>query len=139
MMDENLVKIEDFIKEHHALTLATAVEDEISACSLFYAYDAKSRSFIVASAEDTLHIKHIRQNPKVAGNILLETDEVGKIQGLQFRGVFKRLKDTKLKALYFKRFPYALALAPKLWSIKVDFFKLTDNRLGFGKKLLWEP
>jgi len=136
-MDTNLKKIIDFIKEHHVLTLATAVENEVSACSLFYAYDEESNSFIVASSEETQHIKNIEQNPKVAGNILFETKEVGKIQGVQFCGEFKGLHETKLKTLYFKTFPYALALAPKLWQIEVDFFKFTDNRLGFGKKLIW--
>ncbi len=137
-MDKNLQKIESFIAEHHVLTLATSINNEVSACSLFYAYDASSRSFIVASSEETLHMQQIRKNPKVAGNILLETQEVGKIQGLQFRGVFKTVEDVKLKTLYFKTFPYALALRPKLWQIQVDYFKLTDNRLGFGKKLIWQ-
>jgi len=26
---------------------------------------------------------------------------------------------------------------PKLWQIKVNYFKMTDNKLGFGKKLIW--
>jgi len=136
-MATKLQKIEAFIAKHHVLTLATAVENELSACSLFYAYDFKNQSFIVASAKDTLHIQHIEKNPKIAGNILLETQEVGKIQGLQFRGSFRLLEDRRQKSLYFKAFPYALALAPTLWQIEVDFFKLTDNRLGFGKKLIW--
>ena len=136
-MATKLQKIEAFITKHHVLTLATAVENELSACSLFYAYDFKNQSFIVASAKDTLHIQHIEKNPKIAGNILLETQEVGKIQGLQFRGSFRLLEDRRQKSLYFKAFPYALALAPTLWQIEVDFFKLTDNRLGFGKKLIW--
>jgi len=136
-MDTNLDRITDFIEGHHVLTLATTVANDVNACSLFYAYDALSRSFIVASAEDTQHIKNIKINPKIAGNILLETNEIGKIQGLQFKGEFLVLRERKLKALYFKTFPYALALAPKLWQIKIEFFKLTDNRLGFGKKLLW--
>jgi len=136
-MDTNLEKITNFIEEHHVFTLATAVENDVSACSLFYAYDKASNTFIVASSEDTQHMKNIKQNPKIAGNILLETKEVGKIQGLQFRGEFKEVQSAKLKALYFKSFPYALALAPKLWQIEVDFFKLTDNRLGFGRKLIW--
>jgi hypothetical protein len=42
------------------------------------------------------------------------------------------------KSVYFKRFPYALAMNPTLWKIKVEFFKLTDNRLGFGKKIMWQ-
>jgi uncharacterized protein YhbP (UPF0306 family) len=137
-MDKDLQKIEAFIEEHHVLTLATAFENDVSACSLFYVYLPQERSFIVASSEDTLHMKYIRKNPKIAGNILLETDEVGKIQGLQFRGTFESLREAGLKSSYFKRFPYALAMNPKLWQIKVEYFKLTDNRLGFGKKLIWQ-
>jgi len=137
-MDNSLEKIHAFIQEHHVLTLATADASFVSACSLFYVYDQKSFSFIVASSEDTLHIQQIKKNPNIAGNILLETKEVGKIQGLQFRGVFSLLEDLRLKSAYFKKFPYALALAPTLWQIEVDFFKLTDNRLGFGKKVIWK-
>ena len=86
---------------------------------------------------DTVHIKNVRKNNKIAGNILLETKTIGKIQGVQFRGEFTVLEDTDLKNLYFKSFPYALALNPRLWKIKVNYFKMTDNRLGFGKKIIW--
>jgi len=137
-MDTKLQKITDFIKRHHVMSLATSDGDELSVCSLFYAYDEKCRCFVVASSEDTTHIRHIKQRSSVAGNILLETDEVAKIEGLQFRGVFKALEDKELKSLYFKTFPYALALRPKLWEIKIEYFKLTDNRLGFGKKIIWQ-
>jgi uncharacterized protein YhbP (UPF0306 family) len=106
-------------------------------CSLFYIHDTDTFSFVVASSENTLHVKHIIQNYAVAGNILLETDTVGKIEGLQFQGNMIPLKDKQLQKLYFKRFPYALAMMPKLWQIKVSSYKLTDNRLGFGKKLTY--
>jgi len=132
----DLEKIESFIEKHHALSLATSDGYELSVCSLFYVYSA--RCFVVASSEDTTHIKHVMKNQKVAGNILLETKEVGKIQGLQFRGSFTTLEDKSLKKLYFKRFPYALTMKTKLWKIEVNCFKLTDNRLGFGKKLIWQ-
>ena len=52
--------------------------------------------------------------------------------------MFAPLEDKELKKLYFKAFPYALALSPKLWQIKVNYFKMTDNRLGFGKKIIWQ-
>ena len=136
-MNNNLKKITAFIREHHVLTLATVGEGDVSACSLFYAYDEQSHTFIVASSQDTEHIGNVLRNPDVAGNILLETQEVGKIQGLQLKGKMQFLEDNRLKVLYFKRFPYALTLVPKLWQIEVNSFKLTDNRLGFGKKLLW--
>lgn len=137
-MDKTLEKIDAFLDEHHVLSLATFFSDEISVCSLFYAYDKNSNSFVVASDDKTLHISHIAQNPKIAGNIVLETKSVGKIQGVQFKGEFFELKDATLKKLYFKKFPYALAMNPKLWQIDVHYFKMTDNRLGFGKKLIWE-
>ena len=132
---DELAKITAFIEKHHVMTLATTWQDRPSACSLFYVYDAKSLSFVVASSEDTTHIKQIKENASVAGNILLETDEVGKIEGLQFSALMQKVTDERLKKLYFKRFPYALALLPTLWQIEVSRFKLTDNRLGFGKKI----
>ena len=134
---KDLEKIAQFIQEHHVMTLATSDGQSVSACSLFYAYDVETQTFVVASADDTTHVHHSQKNPHIAGNILLETKSVGKIQGVQFKGSFALLEDSSLEGLYFKAFPYALALAPKLWSIRVDFFKMTDNRLGFGKKIIW--
>ena len=134
----DLKKIVEFIAQHHVMSLATTYQDELSVCSLFYAYSEEKNIFVLASSDDTTHIKHINYNPRVAGNILLETKSVGKIQGLQFRGVFKELEDKELKKLYFKAFPYALALNPKLWTIEINYFKMTDNRLGFGKKIIWQ-
>lgn len=132
----DLEKIESFIGKHHVLSLATSDGDELSVCNLFYLYS--ERCFVVASSDETTHIKHIKIDSKVAGGIVLETKEIGKIQGLQFRGVFKELDNAKLKKAYFKRFPYALAMLPKLWKIEMSYFKLTDNRLGFGKKVIWQ-
>lgn len=136
-MDADLKKITTFIDKHHVMSLATFSDDELSVCSLFYVYDEVKQSFIVASSDETTHIKHIQHNSKIAGNILLETHKVGEIKGLQFKGEFLALKENTLKLQYFKKFPYALALNPTLWQIKVDFFKMTDNTLGFGKKIIW--
>lgn len=136
-MQSNLQKIDTFLQKHHVLTLATTDKEELSACNLFYAFDAQKISFVVASSDETTHIKHVLHNPKVAGVVVLETKIVGKIEGVQFRGELLPLDDDELKKLYFKSFPYALAMNPKLWQIKIDYFKLTDNTLGFGKKLIW--
>jgi len=137
-MGKDLQKISSFLNKHHVMSLATSDLDELSVCSLFYVWDGDKLSFVVASSEDTTHIKHISNNKSVAGNIVLETKTVGKIQGVQFRGEFLELEDTKLKKLYFKIFPHAKLMRPKLWQIKVDYFKMTDNKLGFGKKIIWQ-
>ena len=136
-MSKDLEKIVSFLDEHHVLSLATRDDEEISVCSLFYVYEKDSKSFIVVSGDDTLHIQHIKKKSSVAGNILLETKTVGKIQGLQFRGEFLALEDKELSSHYYEAFPYAKLMNPKLWQIKVNYFKMTDNRLGFGKKIIY--
>ena len=136
-MQNDLEKITSFLSKHHVLSLATSDGLELSACNLFYVYDAEKISFVVASSDETTHIKNISKNQKVAGTVVLETKIVGKIEGVQFRGEFLPLDDESLKKLYFKSFPYALAMNPKLWQIKISYFKLTDNTLGFGKKIIW--
>ena len=75
-MHKDFERIAAFIDLHHVMSLATTFESEVSVCSLFYTYDADSRSFIVASSDDTLHISHIKKNAAIAGNIVLETDTV---------------------------------------------------------------
>ncbi len=137
-MSKDLEKICRFIDEHHVMSLATWSKGKLSACNLFYAFDVEQLSFVVASSKETHHIQDIQENPNIAGTIVLQTKTVGKIQGLQFRGVVSPLEEKTLEKLYFKSFPYALAMSPTLWKIEIDFFKLTDNRLGFGKKILWE-
>ena len=135
-MNRDLEKIVNFINKHHVMSLATSADSELSVCNLFYAFDVKEVSFVVASSDDTTHIQNILKNPNIAGSVVLETKTVGKIQGLQFRGTFSLLESKDLKTLYFKTFPYALAMNPKLWKIKIDYFKMTDNNLGFGKKII---
>jgi uncharacterized protein YhbP (UPF0306 family) len=134
-MLSDIEKIDIFLKKHHVLSLATQGE-ELSVCSLFYAFSKELNSFVVASKDDTTHIKNISKNNKIAGNILLETKTIGKIQGVQFRGIFLKNSNENLMKLYFKTFPHAKIMMPKLWQIKVNYFKMTDNTLGFGKKIV---
>ncbi len=135
-MTDNLEKIEKFLAKHHTLSLSTCKDNICSTCTLFYAYDKEENCFIVASDEKTEHVQNLFFNPNVSGTIHLETELVGKIQGVQFKGKMLTCKDEK--RIYLKRFPYALAMNPTLWKIEVEFFKFTDNRLGFGKKLIWQ-
>ncbi|MBV5320866.1 MAG: hypothetical protein JZU62_04205 [Sulfuricurvum sp.] len=128
-------KIERFIGEHHLLSLAT-MGKRLWCCSMFYAYDPKTVSFIVASDETTEHMSNVAQNLHVAGTVALETKTVGKIQGIQFAGEMEKCADG-LKSFYFDAFPYARVMNPTLWMIRLDEVKMTDNTLGFGKKVTW--
>ncbi|MGB5966423.1 MAG: hypothetical protein WBF77_05385 [Sulfurimonadaceae bacterium] len=136
-MPKTLEKIEAFLAQHHLLSLATSADNVPQSASLFYAYDSAAISFIVASDVKTEHIQNVLLNDTVSGTVALETDEVGKIVGIQFRAKMRMITH-KEGELYFKQFPFAKVMNPQLWSIELEAIKLTDNRLGFGKKLYWQ-
>jgi len=134
-MKKAVSKITTFIQKHHLLSLAT-LGDGLWCCSLFYVYDENNHIFIVATDTQTLHGSNIVQNSTVAGTVALETKTIGKIQGIQFVG--SMTQENVNYELYYKAFPYALAMNPTLWSIRLDEIKMTDNTFGFGKKLIWK-
>lgn len=129
-------KIAAFIDKHHLLSLAT-IGERLWCCSMFYAFDPEAVAFIVASDESTEHMRNIKSNENVAGTVALETKTVGKIQGIQFAARVRKADEENQK-LYFKRFPYARVMNPTLWVITLDEIKMTDNTLGFRKKLNWK-
>ena len=136
-------RIIDFIGEHHILTLAVSRENVPYCATCYYAYLKALNQFIFTSDHDTRHIRDVLtgNNHRVAAAIALETKIVGKIRGLQITGFIRAPEGDELafaRAAYLKRFPVA-RLMPGLflWSLDPDFIKMTDNRLGFGKKLVW--
>ncbi|MCK5846369.1 MAG: pyridoxamine 5'-phosphate oxidase family protein [Bacteroidales bacterium] len=134
-------KITDFIGEHHVLTITTSDNNQPYTANCFFVYDKENISFLFTSDPKTRHGIEMLQNSKVAANIVLETKAVGKIQGLQITGEVEALTgsaDKKAKLKYLKSYPYAILKLETMWELKVNFYKLTDNRLGFGKKLIWK-
>ena len=65
---------------------------------------------------------------------------VGRIRGAQFIGIISEPSGDDLrraKSIYVRRFPYAALAEIHLWVIHLNYIKLTDNRMGFGKKIVW--
>ncbi|MBQ2142880.1 MAG: hypothetical protein II204_06980, partial [Alistipes sp.] len=85
----------------------------------------------------TRHGAEMAANSSVALSIVLETRIVGRVQGLQATGRALR-GDDEARKCYIKRFPYAAAADLELWMVEPTMMKLTDNTLGFGKKLVWQ-
>ena len=138
MIDKRII---DFINAHHLLTLATAKENSPYCANCFYVFDEQKNWLIFSSDSKTKHAQDFIANPNVAGTIALETKEVSKIQGVQLLGTILKLKGEELKIAkkqYLKVFPYARLMKPKLWAMRLTFIKMTHNKLGFGKKLVWE-
>jgi uncharacterized protein YhbP (UPF0306 family) len=140
MTEKVPVKIVDFIKEHHVLTMASC-KDGIPWCAnCFYVWLNDEQAFVFTSDLDTRHIKDTIEKPIVAGSVLLETRTVGKIRGLQFQATMEKAEDNLYKVCrksYIKKYPYAVLAKTELWLLRVSHFKMTDNRLGFGKKQYW--
>ena len=140
LIDERILR---FINEHHVLTLAVANQNRPWCASCFYVYLPKRNLFVFTSDPETQHIRDVIQgnNYHVAGTIALETKITGKIRGIQFSGPMRELTGDELrsgKKSYYRKFPIARLSKLYLWGIEPGFIKMTDNRLGFGKKLIWQ-
>jgi len=137
MIEKRIIK---FFRKHHVLTVATSSEQEPWCANCFYVYLEEENAIVFTTDADTRHGKEFLKNPLVAGSVVLETMRLGKIQGIQFQGVVSEPEGemlSKAKWAYLKKFPPAVLMDTHLWIVKLTLIKMTDNRLGFGKKILW--
>lgn len=137
-MDE---KIQFFLDGQKNLSFCTAVDNTPHCASCFYSYVSEGNFIVFKSDKNTMHIINALINDKVAGTILPDVDKVGTIRGIQFSGKFIVPEGGLLvnaKKKYYGKYPFALAMGGDLWAIELQFVKMTDNTLGFGKKTIWE-
>jgi uncharacterized protein YhbP (UPF0306 family) len=137
MIDERIVR---FFRKHHVLTIATSIENEPWCANCFYVYLPERNSLVFTTDTDTRHGREFLENNIVAGTVVLETHIIGRIRGVQFQGIISEPSGELLEAAkrsYLKRFPVAMLMETHLWIVDLTHIKMTDNRLGFGKKLIW--
>jgi hypothetical protein len=137
MVDSPIIK---FFRKHHVLTIATTVDNESWCANCFYVYLEEENALVFTSDSDTRHGKEFIKNPNVAGSVVLETMIIGKIRGIQFQGIVSEPEGellSKAKWAYLKKFPPAALMDTHLWIVRLTLIKMTDNRFGFGKKLIW--
>ena len=138
MIDKKIVR---FFKKHHVLTIATSYENMPWCASCFYVYLEDENALVFTSDIKTRHGQEFLRNPHVSGAVALETKIIGKIRGIQFSGIVSEPSGKlleRVKSAYLKRFPIAMLMETRLWIVNLTFIKYTDNRLGFGKKLIWK-
>lgn len=138
MIDRRIVK---FFKKHHVLTIATSLNEEPWCANCFYVYLDDDDSLVFTTDSGTRHGREFIENPRVAGSVVLETLVIGKIRGIQFTGTVNEATGElleKARRRYLLRFPVAALMNTRLWVVKLDYIKMTDNRFGFGKKLIWQ-
>lgn len=133
--------MESFMESQKNLTLCTAVDNAPHCASCFYAYVSEGHFVVFKSDKKTQHVYNAFINDKVAGTIIPDIDKTGTIKGIQFIGKFivpTGAFAEQVKKKYYGKYPFALAFAGDLWGIELQSVKMTDNTLGFGKKLSWE-
>jgi uncharacterized protein YhbP (UPF0306 family) len=137
MIDSRVIR---FLKKHHVLTIATTVDGEPWCANCFYVYLEESNSFVFTTDPATRHGREFNENHHVSGSVVLETKIIGKIRGIQFQGIVSEPEGKELESArraYLKRFPVAMLMETHLWVVDLTYIKMTDNRLGFGKKVIW--
>jgi uncharacterized protein YhbP (UPF0306 family) len=137
MIDPRIIR---FFKRHHVLTIATSVNNEPWCANCFYVYMKNENALVFTTDTNTRHGQDFLKNNAVAGSVVLETRIIGKIRGIQFQGIVSEPEGKLLEEAndaYMKRFPVAILMETHLWIVHLTNIKMTDNRLGFGKKLTW--
>jgi uncharacterized protein len=138
MIDERIIR---FFRKHYVLTIATSVNNEAWCANCFYVYLKDENSLVFTTDLETRHGKEFLKNKVVAGSVVLETPIIGKIRGIQFQGIVSEPDgdlSEKARKAYLKRFPVAMLMETHLWIVELTHIKMTDNRLGFGRKIVWK-
>ena len=134
-------KIQSFIESQKNITFCTSVNNKPYCASCFYAFMVEGNFIVFKSDEKSIHISNALINDKVAGTIIPDLDKTGTIKGIQFTGNFIVPTGDLLelaKKKYYSKFPFAKIVGGDIWAIELVSIKMTDNTLGFGKKLTWE-
>jgi uncharacterized protein YhbP (UPF0306 family) len=141
-MSENndLESIRHFMKKNHLLTICARDEEDMWCANCFYVADVESMSLYFMTDSKTRHGGLMVKNNTVVGTIAPQPRTVAVVKGIQYQGEAILLQDEADKAarqLYCKRFPVARVMNSPIWQLRLDDIKMTDNTLGFGKKLQW--
>ncbi|ELE2685072.1 YhbP family protein [Salmonella enterica] len=137
---DTLTAIGRWLAKQHVVAWCVHHEGELWCANAFYLFDAQNVALYLLTDDKTRHAQMSGACAPVAGTVNGQPKTVARIRGVQFKGEIRRLEgqesDAARKA-YLRRFPVARVLPAPVWEIRLDEIKLTDNTLGFGKKLHW--
>jgi len=130
-----------YVKKQHVLSLCAASADDMWCANCFYVFDDARMALWLMTESATRHGQLMQHHSRVAGTINGQPKSVLLIKGVQYRGRIQLLSgevEAQARKAYQKRFPVAKKVSAPLWEITLDELKMTDNALGFGKKIVWQ-
>lgn len=139
-MGTDLEHIRLFIGKQHVLTLCAGDGLDMWCANCFYVFDAATMALWLMTEPHTRHGGLMLNNCRVVGTIAPKPKSIALIRGVQYRAEAVLLSGEEAEAArarYCKRFPIARAMKASVWRLDLHEVKMTDNTLGFGKKLHW--
>lgn len=131
-----------FLEQQTCATICCMDENGSPYCfSCYYVFSKENDVLYFKSSMDAYHSSLLANNPIVAGTIL--PDKLNKLitRGIQLQGeILQQFHPMAKDALmwYHKKHLMALAMKGEVFTIRIDNIKMTDSKLGFGKKLNWK-
>ncbi len=129
-------KIANYLRANDLLHLSVIHRGRPYGASCFYIFDEKRWALLFASSPDSVHMRALVEDWNVAGTIACCDQSIARLRGVQFQGV-ARVASEEQKRLYTRKYPQILAIREPVWAIELHWIKMTDNSLGFGKKIEW--
>jgi uncharacterized protein YhbP (UPF0306 family) len=137
----DLAHLVRYLKKQHVLSLCCCADDDLWCANCYYVFDELRMAFWLMTESDTRHGLLAMKNNRVAGTINGQPKTVLLIKGVQYRGHIRPLSEedaSEARTAYQRRFPVSRKVSAPLWEITLDELKMTDNALGFGKKIVWQ-
>ena len=133
-------RINRFIRGQKVATICCVENDSKPYCfSCFYAFDEVKMQLYFKSAAHTHHMQTLKERPFISGTILQDKLNPLALQGVQFSGLLiDKVECATAKSAYHLRYPFALAMDGTVYTVELQWIKMTDNTLNFGTKLFWE-
>lgn len=129
-----------FLEQQHLLTLCAGNGSDMWCANCFYLFEPSNMLLWLMTEPQTRHGNLMQQNRQVVGTIAPIPESIALIKGVQYRGEILLLTGEEARvasAGYYQRFPQAKGIVAPIWQIALQEVKMTDNTLGFGKKLHW--
>lgn len=134
--------IQQLLHTVSTMTLATTLDGLPHAAPVYFAASAQLDLFFF-SAQDSLHSRHIRHDPRAAAAIYPLCQSWQDIRGLQLHGTVSLVESPPsweaAWCLYQDKFPFVRALKTivarnQLYTLTPTWLRLVDNAQGFGHK-----
>lgn len=131
----------DYLTSHHVLSVAGVDEQGVWAANCFYVWSHVDKGFVILSSLKTRHGQIMQDSPQICGTVATQEQTIAHLQGIQFTANAVLLADEaekRARKLYYKVFPIARAKPAPIWLLEAQMLKMTNNRLGFGHKTIWQ-